>query len=298
MKARNYTWANSKLVHNIEKTWREHYRYNNSWISMDTYFVDDVLSQILKLDSKKHLGIMNTTSDNIKKHNIIFSELLSELFTACAETMWIPEEWRHSVLLHVPKKGDPSLITKYRGIAISSVIPNIFDATATMMLVRNLDPKIHHSQHGFRQMKGTPTCLLEAINYIQESLQSSARVDVAFIDLAKAFDRISPTIILQKLASIGTPLVTCVLIMRFIMFRKYSIQINGILSDDTIESVTSVPQGSHLGPALFILANNDLINSIPPSRKLLVYADDIMISKNIRRNKHSIYSVNGATTIA
>lgn len=97
----------------------------------------------------------------------------------------IPDDWKHSLL--IPKEAK-SNINKYRGIAISSTIPKLFDAMLTKLLNKVFKKIIPNFQHGFVTGKSTTTNLLEAVDYVKGCFYNRKQCDAIYFDLSKAFD--------------------------------------------------------------------------------------------------------------
>lgn len=257
--------------------WQEHYIADDNW--QHNYFVSnfDVTKAIQHLKDRKHPGIMGIPASVIKKHHITLAPLLADIFNACITMAWVPSEWKRIILVPFPKKGSSSEITNYRGVAIQSVLPKLFDAILTAKLTASLDHKIPLAQHGFRRGMGTITAITEAAQFIQEGLSQAGRVDATFVDYAKAFDRIHHSNLVRKLASLGTPLQATAIIMEMLCDRQYYVSVHGKIGDDYFSPPSSIGQGSHLGPLMFIVTGADLPDAVPASSFIVQYADDTSI---------------------
>ena len=149
----------------------------------------------------------------------------------------------------------------------------MFERSAVNQLVKYLENNIlSGSQHAYRIGHSTVTCLAEITNSIYEGLDEGSIVAMASMDLSKAFDAICHTHLLQKLSDMGLHEDAVSWIESYLKSRKQKTKFKGVTSEEC--NVTSgVPQGSILGPILFLCFVNDLTNSFPDT-KVVSYADD------------------------
>ena len=143
------------------------------------------------------------------------------------------------------------------------------------------DHIIRDSQHGFRANKSCLTQLLLYVDKLATALNEKARVDVVYFDFAKAFDSVNHDIILQKLKhKFGIDGLLLKFMAEYLQGRTQRVSINGSLSDD-LPVHSGVPQGSILGPLLFVLFNYDINDMVSAGTDIVMYADDIKIWKEI-----------------
>lgn len=211
------------------------------------------------------------------QHNIsIVAPLLLEMINTIFRTGRIPPTWKQCYLIPIPKKGSPAEINNYRGIAIQSCVTKILDRILTRMIYEQLGPTIEKTQHGFMKGKGTTTNLAEISQFLHDETGTS-QVDIIYFDFSKAFDTIRHDLLAKKLSKLSTPYNFFRIIIKFIMKREYYLKVNDNPTNFKIIPKSSVPQGSHLGPILFVIFTNEIgINNI------LTYADDTKIFHVIR----------------
>lgn len=140
-------------------------------------------------------------------------------------------------------------------------------------------PIFSTKQHGFLKGKSTTTNLTEFISFTLNSLENKNEVDVIATDFSKAFDKISHKIISFKLKALGFPPGFVQWIESYLLDRKYQVLFKSSISESFIAK-SGVPQGSHLGPIIFILTIND-VESVIDYSELLTYADDMKIFRVI-----------------
>ena len=138
-------------------------------------------------------------------------------------------------------------------------------------------------QHAYRKGHSTQTCLNEIVNYIYEENDKGNIVGIASLDLSKAFDSINHDLLLQKLSKLGLGEESLYWCKSYLTDRKQQTRFSNFIS--TIETVTSrVPQGSILGPILFICFVNDL-PEVFENCKIMSYADDTQILVSAKTTK-------------
>ena len=153
----------------------------------------------------------------------------------------------------------------------------IHDSISNFLLSNNLLSK---HQHGFIKNRSTLTCLLSSLKNWLSSLDLAKSTDAIYIDFAKAFDTVTHEKLLHKLTSYGIRGKLHLWISAWLSNRTQSVCIEGLLSPP--KSVLSgVLQGSVLGPLLFLLFINDLIDTIPPEAHPTLFADDLKIYSDL-----------------
>ena len=141
-------------------------------------------------------------------------------------------------------------------------------------------------QHGFRSLHSCVTQLLQAVNDWSLALESGNSVDVVYLDLRKAFDCVPHRRLLSKLQSYGITGKLLDWIENFMVDRKQRVYVRGS-SSDWVNVTSGVPQGSMLGPTLFIIFVNDMPNVI--NSMLLMFADDTKLYRTINSSQdHNI----------
>ena len=136
------------------------------------------------------------------------------------------------------------------------------------------------NQHGFRKQRSCLTQLIAYTNFVHDHIANNVQVDAIYLDYAKAFDKIDHCFLLQKLRQYGFPKAYVKWIESFLTGRKQFVYLNGANSYYT-NVVSGVPQGSVLGPLLFIIYINDLPKKISHST-LWTFADDTKVVLPIR----------------
>lgn len=242
---------------------------------VNEFSTKDVKRSISELDIKSSSGPMLIAVKFIKYNQEKMAPILLNCFNSILATGQVPTSWKSSYLIPIPKKGSMIDIANYRGISMQAAIPKIFDRLLTEKLYSHVNQIIPVSQHGFMRKKSTTTNLLEVTEFLHEHMKDKGQVDIIYFDFAKAFDRVDHGILAHKLAGLGMPKLFFRTIMSFVTNRRYILKIDGKETNEQFTSRSSVPQGSHIGPLLFLLMTRDITACVQAPVKLLSFADDL-----------------------
>ena len=240
-------------------------------------------------------GYDNIPSKIIKMTKEILSPLFADLINLSYKTGTFPDSLKIAVVTPIFKENDKNEIKNYRPISILPVISKIFEKSATKQLSEYLEKNTLLSplQHAYRKYHSTVTCLFELLNNIYEKLDNKKMVAIVSLDLSKAFDSINHQLLLQKLENLNLDKNSIKYIKSYLENRTQMTKFpNFISKGEKIKS--GVPQGSILGPLLFLCFVNDLPETFDKNCEFLSYADDtqlIVTAENAQSLKNKIENV-------
>ena len=253
----------------------------------DSVISDLLITRIHVTDSIKCLkrrgamGIDDIPAAFYKDFAIPLSIPLQMIFQKSLNCGKIPNDWKKALVVpvfkHKGKRTDPS---SYRPISLTCIASKIMERIIRNVVYDHLDLNnlITRHQHGFVNRKSTETQLLECVNDWTKSVDERKGVDVVYLDVSKAFDSVSHVKLLTKMERYGIKDKILLWVKDFLKDRTQQVRLNGILSDPT-GVISGVPQGSVLGPLLFILFMNDIVDVCKDS-VIKIFADDSKLYMN------------------
>ena len=209
------------------------------------------------------------------------AQALLILWRSSFDTGAIPLTYKEQFITPVYKKGNKIDPANYRPISLTSHVIKIFERIVRKNLVEYLEKNnlFSSKQHGFRKGRSCLTQLLQHMDYLLENFLDNSETDVIYLDYAKAFDKVDHSILLNKIKAYGISGKLYEWIKQFLCGRTQTVVVDGKKSM-SMPVISGVPQGTVLGPILFLLYVNDMDMNIKHS-KINSFADDTRISKRI-----------------
>ncbi len=235
---------------------------------------NSVLKLLTTLNISKPAGPDELSPEFLRKVSIYIYQPLTHLFNQCITENVFPDTWKLANVTPVYKKGNSDDPSNYRPISVTSAISKIFEKIICMQLSKYLETNslISPNQFGYREKMSTEDAIVQIVEDSKNALNQKKHTAVVFLDLSKAFDTVQHEILLQYLSKLNLGPSAVSLISNYISNRKQRVRLSGGYSD-WLPLSSGVPQGSLLGPLLFLVYVNDIAKSIDKS-KVISYADD------------------------
>ena len=202
------------------------------------------------------------------------SDPLAIIYNSSLQTGVVPVQWLSSIVVPIYKKSSRFNPLNYRPISLTSVTCKVLERIIVQHVTQYLDANniISEQQFGFRAGHSTVDQLILTYNDISLSADCGKSTDLILFDFSKAFDLVNHTILITKLHHIGITGQVCDWIASFLSNRSMRVRVAGMLSH-AVAVTSGVPQGSVLGPLLFIIYVNHIVAGL--RTKYMIFADDL-----------------------
>ncbi|KAJ8720281.1 hypothetical protein PYW07_012324 [Mythimna separata] len=247
----------------------------NSFVLLDTD-VDEVVRIISGLKDVCATGWDGIPNNILKSFKYLLAPPLTHIFQLCLSKGIFPKLLKKAVVTPVFKSGDKTSVNNYRPISVLTGLSKILEKMINSRLIKYLEDNrlLSDNQFGFRAKRSTSQAVHHLTNYITTNLDNGMHTIGIFLDLAKAFDTISCSLLLHKLETLGIRGEQLLLFSDYISDRHQCLKIGQYTSSDLKNSSFGIPQGSILGPTLFLIYINELCSLSLQNGVIMSYADD------------------------
>ena len=239
-----------------------------------------VLSYLSSLDPRKSTGPDNISPMLLKMFALnvsSFVDIITIIFQGSIDTSVLPPVWKEAVVTPIYKGGPRNDVSNYRPISITSILCKCLEHIISSNVWTHLESNgiLSNRQHGFRKGYSTTTQLLHVVHHAVDNLDKRRNSHIVSFDFAKAFDKVPHNLLVCKLVSYKLNMKICDWIKSWLKDRTSVVSVNNLHSKK-FQVLSGVPQGSVLGPLLFLLFIEDMPCNVKYSDCRL-YADDTLL---------------------
>ena len=246
---------------------------------------DDIEKACAELKDSSSAGPDGVPASLLKTCRKQLARPMHSLWRASMDTGAIPDELLLVLICPIHKGGSKGLPKNYRPVALTSHIIKVFERVLRKALVRHIEENnlLPLGQHGSRSFRSTLTQLLSYWDTVLDGLEHGSGVDSVYLDFSKAFDKVETGVLLHKLRDARILGKAGKWLAAFLdsNFRKQAVAVEGAISKLS-PVVSGVPQGTVLGPVLFLLHVADIANNVSAQTSASSYVDDTRVQRCIK----------------
>lgn len=263
-----------------------------TYVPVDQTLSDITITPAIVTEAIKELKLHSAAgpdgvpSSLLKECSRELSPVLVKLFRSSISSGEIPQLFKEAAIVPIFKSGDKTLASNYRPISLTSILIKVLERIVRKQVFNFLSSmgKLNDSQHGFRNGRSCLSALLNVFDDIMHLVSKDCAVDMIYLDFAKAFDKVDHGILLHKLRSSGIYGNLGVWFYNFLCNRTHHVRIPGGVSLPH-PVISGVPQGTVLGPLLFLIMISDINSDIKHSC-VTSFADDTKVYSCISNVNH------------
>jgi hypothetical protein len=273
----------SKISANPTKSFKNYLRNPTSLtFAFKQINENEILTIINNLSTKSSCGFDGLSTILLKFIKVEICSPLTLIINQSLNTGIFPDKLKIAKIIPIYKKDDNTILNNYRPISLLPAISKVLERIMFNQLYTffQLNKFFYPSQYGFREKHSTELATLEIVDKITQDLDSGETPINIYLDLSKAFDTLDHNILTYKLSYYGIQGIALNLCKNYLSNRLQYVEFDNAKSDYAIVT-TGVPQGSILGPLLFIIYIND-IATVSDLFTAIIYADDTSLTSTLK----------------
>lgn len=258
----------------------------------------DIIKHFKTLNKKKTEDLWGLSVKSIESFIHTIGPILADIFNGCVDGGIFPDLMKHSKIAPIFKSGCKTDPTNYRPVSVLPALSKIFEKIILNQLLNhfNNNKLLHTHQYGFTKGRNTTNAGTKLIAEIFDAWENSQDLVGVFCDLSKAFDCVDHKTLLSKLEFYGVRGLASNLIQSYLSNRTQCVNNNGRVSKGSLVRM-GVPQGSILGPFLFLAYINDLPHMVEEMAHIVLFADDTSLLFKVDRKDNMLSTPNGTLTM-
>ena len=258
---------------------------------------EGVRKLLFKMNPRKATGPDSIPARILNDFATEIAPILTVIYNKSLQEGTVPDDWRHANVTAIYKNGARHDAANYRPVSLTSLCCKLLEHVIVSNMVKHLEKHdiLNDCQHGFRAKRSCEIQIPTLYHELAASLDKKTQTDMVILDFSKAFDRLPHQRLLKKIHHYGIRDNTFQWIASFLSQRTQQVLVEG-QSSEKVPVISGVPQGSVLGPILFLIFINDLPDNL--HSKARMFADDCIVYREIKSNKDQLTLQEDLDTLA
>ena len=246
-----------------------------------TFTVELIEKKLRKLDANKAAGPDGLHPRVLKELASVLASPLSQIMQKSLDSHTTPKQWKLAHISPIFKKGDKQLPSNYRPVSLTCILCKLMEAVIRDSVMDHLEENnlLSQHQHGFVRKRSCATQLLQCLDEWTKAVDDGDQTHIIYLDFSKAFDSVPHKRLIMKMRQYGIQSDILQWCKSFLTNRQQKVVVNGQHSQ-WASVMSGVPQGSVLGPLMFVIFINDLPDVVESCVKL--FADDVKLFRRTR----------------
>lgn len=248
----------------------------SKWSPQPITHDENLKRTIYSLKNTKSTGDDGIALQYVKDSLFITLPYIRTIINTSIVTKKFPDQWKHALVVPIHKSGDKSETSNFRPISLLPVLSKILGKAIAIQLMSYMEDNklMHKKQYAYQSKTSTEDALLNVTEKLYKNIDDKKLSLLVLLDLSKAFDSVNHKLLITKLNKMN---VDTEWFESYLSNRTQSVKINNEIKSDQMEVNFGVPQGSILGPILFLVFMNDISCGDDFMNCMTIYADDVQL---------------------